>query len=107
MNIPEEIKARLIFRKPTTHEDVILPVKEILPINNTKCSDCDLRVSDHREFTRVVTPFPHWREKCMICKKLRHFDSDGVWYDDVREINRTMTTVEYQKKYHPLSRKDK
>ena len=105
-DIPEEIKARLVFRKPTAHEEHILPVVNVKPLPDTQCNDCDETAPHRREFARVTTPFAHWREKCVTCKRYRHHGGTTGWIDDAHGINRIMNSADYRKAHDPRLQAD-
>tara|TARA_B110000503_G_scaffold7990_1_gene10876 strand:- start:985 stop:1344 length:360 start_codon:yes stop_codon:yes gene_type:complete len=95
--IPQEILERLEFTKVSTGPEVMDPprIKRIAPLVNHKCDDCGLSVTPVKTMSYLQTPFWHWREKCVTCKRYKHPVTDLMVDFTGQELNRNLASQSY------------
>jgi len=88
MQIPKEILDRLILRtRPTEDENTVYPSEVELKHEPKQCDDCERTVTDRRTAIKLYeTPYPHWRNVCLNCKKIKNPDSGEYNLTDKQAI---------------------
>ena len=90
MDITEEIKERVVWKKPLKKEEATLPTIDHIKPVPYNCEDCGIfqtenRVVDHRF---RCTPFNHWCLQCRLCGKYKNpetdrFELNGTQYNTI------------------------
>ena len=98
--IPKEIADRCTFYR-TPNSPPLEPVRitNIEPDKVTVCGDCGDNVNDARTYSYLQTPFWHWREKCMACKRYRHPITGEMLEVTGVELNRNICNKESVEAY--------
>ena len=90
-HLPDEILVRCTFYRTTNSPPLEeARITNIKPDKDTVCGDCGLHVNDVRTYSYLQTPFYHWREKCMACKRYRHPITDEMTDLSGLEISRSL-----------------
>ena len=91
-DIPKHIRDRCKIKTIDKQRRVV----EIQPAD--PCEHCH-RTLQQPQVSRihvVASPFPHWREQCMTCRRLR-IANTHTWFDTPHDINMAMQTTEFKK----------
>lgn len=97
--IPQAILQRIIWNADGT-------IQSILP--GHPCDYCGA-ILDQPQISKInrnTNPYPHWREQCKNCKRLREYPHD-IWFDTPKDINIAQQSKEYLKKTGKIHKDDK
>lgn len=94
MDIPDEIRKRLVFKEVRGYEAEPPRLVEVL-YDPQPCDDCGTEVQNRiLHIKRCESPYPHTRQYCKTCEKYRN-PLTGEFDCDVVELNRI-----YRNNYH-------
>lgn len=101
--IPDEILQRCTFyRTPNSPPAEQARITRIKDHPLSKCGECNEPVNDVRTYSYLQTPFWHWREKCITCKRYRHPVTgemfEGTAIDLSRSLNNQASVDAYNAK---------
>lgn len=79
MELPEELKKRVVWDKDAKKEHVFLRPVDYFDMDPAPCPDCGKVVKNRRIYHKVYfSPFAHWRHQCLNCKKYKN-PTTGIW----------------------------